>query len=423
MREFIGNLAARESHYSRERNDGRKYLPANTTKRTLFQNFMDAHPNFSELQDPSINYALFCRIFNFEYNIAFGFPRSDLCNRCELFEVRRKTAEREQSVEQLEEIRTQSEQHWAEAEIFYEQIRQSTNANENIFSICADFQKNFTFPITGVNKEYFLSNLNFYNFGIQNLQTNEASMIMYAQHFAKKGANETATFLQYYLTENVPPNCNHVRIFMDNSVGTNKNRFVLAMLQRLVLTQFTSVELIFPIVGHSYMPIDRSFAIIEKKKKKQDRIVCPEDWTQIMKTARPSQPFQVVHVEHPLTNDLQQDQNCPILRVIDFKRVLAPLLNNRLFLQQARKIRLERNLIPMMSSTLNGECNEPINLFRNMVTEEALINALVDPPLAYEDILFLPLPQAVESSVGQILQYIDQPVNFHNTIVNNQLVP
>jgi len=103
--------------------------------------------------------------------------------------------------------------------------------------------------------------------------------------------------------------------------------------------------------------------------------------------------------------------------------VLAPLLNNRLFLQQARKIRLDRNLTPMMSSTLNGECNKPINLFRNNVTEEALINALVDPPLAYDEILFLPLPQAVERSVGQILQYIDQPVNFYNTIVNHHLEP
>jgi len=68
-----------------------------------------------------------------------------------------------------------------------------------------------------------MSHLNFYNFGIQNLQTNYATMIMYAQHYAKKGANEAATFLYFYLQELCPPEVIHVILFMDNSVGTNKN--------------------------------------------------------------------------------------------------------------------------------------------------------------------------------------------------------
>jgi len=419
IREFIRNLEARESHYSRERNPGKKYLAANTTKRMLFAHFMENNPHFAEIEDQSINLNLFSRIFDYEFNIAFGYPRSDLCDRCELFNVRRKTAERYNNAVELAQIQRECELHWQEADIFYNKIRESAvEDNDEIFAACADFEKNFNFPITGVNKEYFLSNLNFYNFGIQNIRTNHVAMIMYAQHFAKKGANETATFLQYYLREQAPPTARNVKIFMDNSVGTNKNRFVIAMLQQLALTRFESIELVFPVVGHSYMPIDRSFAIAEKKKKKSDKIVSPEDWTSLVKSARPSQPFEVVHVEHPLTNNLQQDPDSPIIRVVDFKTVLGPLLNNRLFLQQARKIRIARNMTPMMSTTLAGECDQPIRLFQENVTEARLINCLLDPPLAYEDVMFLHIPQAAAQSVGQIMRYVDEPVNLYNTIVN-----
>jgi len=73
----------------------------------------------------------------------------------------------------------------------------------------------------------------------------------------------------------------------------------------------------------------------------------------------------------------------------------------------------------LMSYSLNDPCNQEVQLFRNAVSEQDLINALNDPPLAYEDRLFLPLPSAAVSSTEQLMRYIDQPVNFFESIVNN----
>ena len=390
IRNFIRNLEARESHYSRERNEDKKFLPANTTQMSLYRSFLEQNPMFDPTNndDDNVKYSLFCKIFNFEFNISFGFPRSDLCDTCELQNVRMNTARRENNQQAINEIEIQREQHWQEAEMFYELVRQSNQLENNYLALCADYEKNFVFPITGINKEYFMPHLNFYNFGIQNLHNNKATMIMYAQHYAKKGANEAATFLDFYLRDNCPPEAMHVKIFMDNSVGTNKNRFVFAMLQYLALTRFETIEAIFPIVGHSYMPIDRSFAIIEKSKKREDKIITPEDWTRVVRKARPAQPFQVVHVEHPLTNNLAPEEDTPLVRIIDYKRVFEPMLNNRLFLQRVRKVRFSRNLTPLMSESLLQECAAPIYLFRDGTTAQTIRDALVDPPLAYEDTMY-----------------------------------
>lgn len=42
-----------------------------------------------------------------------------------------------------------------------------------------------------------------------------------------------------------------------------------------------SVELIFPVTGHSHMPPDRFFVVIEKDIKKKDTIVQPQEYMEI----------------------------------------------------------------------------------------------------------------------------------------------
>lgn len=41
------------------------------------------------------------------------------------------------------------------------------------------------------------------------------------------------------------------------------------------------VELIFPVTGHSYMPPDRVFGVIEKDLKKKDTIIQPQEYLDI----------------------------------------------------------------------------------------------------------------------------------------------
>ena len=60
--------------------------------------------------------------------------------------------------------------------------------------------------------------------------------------------------------------------------GQNKNMTMVTMLIKWMAVappQIKQVELIFPVVGHSFMPPDRIFGNIEKCVKKIDTVVQP----------------------------------------------------------------------------------------------------------------------------------------------------
>jgi len=208
-------------------------LDVNATKRSLFRQLWLLNPELLEANNinTAATYYLFGRTFNFKFNVAIGFPRSDLCDTCELLKNQIAAATRERNEPMQQQLQQQRMQHWTESEVFYNKLRTANNddnENEDII-VCADYEKNFSIPVTGVNKEYFNSNVNFYNFWMQNLKTHDATMALYAQHFAWKGANGVAPFLQFHIRDKKVGNSRNIKIFMENAVGTNKNRFVFSM--------------------------------------------------------------------------------------------------------------------------------------------------------------------------------------------------
>ncbi|CAH1100391.1 unnamed protein product [Psylliodes chrysocephalus] len=94
-------------------------------------------------------------------------------------------------------------------------------------------------------------------------------------------------------------NFSTLRLIVDGCGGQNKNTTLITMLMKWFFSinkHIESVEIIFPIVGHSFIPPDRVFAQIEKKKK--EAIVQPEDISSLI---------------------LQKDFSCDIPRTVNKK--------------------------------------------------------------------------------------------------------
>nr|CAH7751692.1 unnamed protein product [Callosobruchus chinensis] len=75
-------------------------------------------------------------------------------------------------------------------------------------------------------------------------------------------------------------------IFADGCPGQNKNITVIGMLASFLHSKAPSniqrIELIFPIVGHSFMPPDRVFGLFERHIKKKEVITNPEEYVKII---------------------------------------------------------------------------------------------------------------------------------------------
>lgn len=72
-----------------------------------------------------------------------------------------------------------------------------------------------------------------------------------------------------------------LRVICDGCSGQNKNTGMVVMLGKWLYSEaprhVKKVELIFPVVGHSFIPPDRVFAKIEKTLKKKV-VTCPSEY-------------------------------------------------------------------------------------------------------------------------------------------------
>lgn len=90
-RNFIANLPARDSHYSRKIGKEKKYLDSCMTIKGLHKEFILKNPDCNSV----IKYDRFADIFNTEFNVSFGYPRSDICDTCEKLHATMELAKRE----------------------------------------------------------------------------------------------------------------------------------------------------------------------------------------------------------------------------------------------------------------------------------------------------------------------------------------
>lgn len=84
---------------------------------------------------------------------------------------------------------------------------------------------------------------------------------------------------------------------------TGQNRNIKTVLSLLKLVQSTeikanSIQIKFLVSGHSYLPNDWDFAVIESHARKIQSIYSPNDWYNIIRTSKNRTPFNVIKMTH-----------------------------------------------------------------------------------------------------------------------------
>ena len=87
VREHIESFPAQESHYSCQDNRRCKYLPKTLSIARMYRMFLEKYEPEQEHKKPRVKEWLYRKIFNEEYNIGFGYLRSDTCEKCDMLKV------------------------------------------------------------------------------------------------------------------------------------------------------------------------------------------------------------------------------------------------------------------------------------------------------------------------------------------------
>lgn len=142
-----------------------------------------------------------------------------------------------------------------------------------------DCQKNLALPKLPDQSAYFTVQINFYHLAIvlgtskNKLNSNSVNSYVWTELDFPRSSNEVSSCLHHTLSHfKFGKHVKVIRLVCDGWGAQNKNSTIIAMLNYWLQCEaphhIARIELIFPVVGHSYIPPDRVFGQIENIYKK-----------------------------------------------------------------------------------------------------------------------------------------------------------
>lgn len=299
VRTHISSFKGRGSHYGLK--DSKKvYLPEELNVMKMYNMFKENYPTIK------VSHGSYRQIFNTEFNISFGYPRTDTCSQCDEFSAKLKAEEikRNECTDpneiikidaDIKRLKTENRLHKKKASQFYEnkkQARLKAKNDSEFEAVCMDFSKNLSCPNVPTNDVYYRRQLSVYSFNIHVLSSSESVFFMYPECSGKKGSDDVCSMLRTFCYEYLDNSVKNLEIFCDGCSGQNKNYTLIRFLHNLVHIEkrFNYVKVCFPIRGHSYLETDKNLGIINQKSRAE----IPDDWLDVFRHARTKPcPFTV----------------------------------------------------------------------------------------------------------------------------------
>lgn len=290
VRQHISSFPKQDSHYSRGKTS-QMYLNADLSVQRMYNLFKEMSP------EVRVSKHFYEDTFRSDFNLQFGTPRSDSCATCDKYYNDLVSAETEEA---RDSILKESEFHHRRAEKAYSSLNGDimiAKENVSVVVLCVDLQQVLFCPTLTHSNVFYQRQLATYNFAVSNMLNNETVMHVWNETTAKRGSAEIASCILKYITSifNVLENGQQRKLILwsDRCVGQNNNWRMITLVQHLILSKyFSQVNQKFLCSGHSFLPCDRSFAQVEKRKK-VSKVYVPHQWVDVIKSAQPSKPFTV----------------------------------------------------------------------------------------------------------------------------------
>lgn len=161
------------------------------------------------------------KIFNEEFNYGFGYPRSDTCEQCDLLKIGINNA---QVDDERDKLWTKLAVHQEKAVQGYQALRvdyKNSKGNENSIVLTFDLQQNLRVPTLTHGAMFYMRQLWVYNFGIHNCSNGSATMCVWNECIAGRGANETISCLLEYSAQE-QPKAKELICYSDSCFGQKK---------------------------------------------------------------------------------------------------------------------------------------------------------------------------------------------------------
>lgn len=226
------------------------------------EKYPDTHVSLHQYRD----------VFRSRFNLKFGLPRSDTCQKCDRYFVQLSNAT---TAEETRRIEFETNLHHRKAEQAYAVLREDieiARQNNSVVVLCADMQQVLFSPMLTHSNVFYQRQFSTYNYCVSNAGSGQVTMHLWHEGVANRGASEVASCLFSYIMQNFKPlsarETRSLIVWSDRCVSQNNNHKMLSLLRHFVLWgYFSTVEQKFLCSGHSFLPCD-TFRTNRKTKKK-----------------------------------------------------------------------------------------------------------------------------------------------------------
>lgn len=202
VRDHISSFPSRNSHYGLK-DSGKQYLEAELCVTKMYKLFQLKHPELK------LSCEIYRQLFKKEYNISFGYPRTDTCSTCDEITAKIKSLRATQknttidsteyqelnvNIKNLERDRLV---HKKRAATFYSRknkAKKRGKISKQFHAVALDYMKNLPIPNITTNDVYYKRQLSIYGLNIHSLSTGESVFYLYPETIGKKAAMMCAHF-------------------------------------------------------------------------------------------------------------------------------------------------------------------------------------------------------------------------------------
>lgn len=399
VEKHIQSFPAYTSHYTRAHNPNRKYLDSDLTIKKMYSLYVS---KCCDENNEPVKEKMYYHVFSTKFNLHFKPPAKDTCQLCDDLQNRIMNAE----LEEKKKLEIEKELHLRKAQRARDSMKaDQKHADEDTYVFTFDLQKALPFPKLSTSTAYYKRNLYVYNFGCHSFNHDKGFMYVWPETEGARGSQEVATCLKKHIISNAR-NHKHIITYSDSCTGQNRNIKTVVSMMKLVQSSEIKADVIdlkFLVPGHSYLPNDSDFGVIESKARKTQNIFSPDDWYDVIRQCKSKNPFVVVEMKHEdfLSTKTLEDS------VTNRKKTVDGMAVNWL---EMRWIRLERHHPHKLQFKTTFSEEFPfleIDLKKSVVGRPSVLANVEQHPL-YPTIR--PVTKAKRADMMSLLKYIP-PVN------------
>ncbi|VDI01121.1 Hypothetical predicted protein [Mytilus galloprovincialis] len=280
-KEFLELLPKMPSHYCRA-STSKIYLEPTFTS---FSELYREYNNFCSNRGKNIiSIKVFRRIFEDEHLSLFQ-PKKDQCDICCAFEMSNVSEEEYRNhVDRKEKAR---------AEKASDKIRAQTSNDIKVVTL--DLQAVLLCPLLKASALYYKTKLGCHNFTVHEMDSTHVTCYFWTESEGELTANSFASCLSDFIDK--LEGVKELVIYSDGCTYQNRNLTVSNTLLRQAFEKKITIIQKYLEKGHTQMECDSIHSTIERKLRNKP-IYCPQNYIDLIKDARPHQPYDVKYLSH-----------------------------------------------------------------------------------------------------------------------------